>query len=334
MAWLDFASRLLPRRGWIQVEVTSYCNAACRYCPHTVYRDSWQNRQLSQAAFQLLLPELRRKQMVYLQGWGEPFLHPEFFSLVALAKQTGCRVGTTTNGMCLDIRNIYSLVTSGLDVIAFSLAGLGERNDTARCGTSFQKVLDTIEHLNRVKAQFGSARPEINLAYLLLRSGLPDLENLPRALWGLGLSQVVISTLDFVPTRELAGEILPASEAEEAELRLLLEEVVRLGRHYSLEIHYSLRPVRQRPLICPERVDRALVISADGEVSPCVFTNLPVSGVNYLADGEEIPYRHLVFGKIKEQSLEAIWRQPAYANFRRSFYTGKLALPCRQCRKL
>ena len=72
---------------WLQVEVTTHCQAACTYCPHTVYRDSWQSRHLDPALFQRLLPELSRVNLLYLQGWGEPFLHPDFFTLVSLARQ-------------------------------------------------------------------------------------------------------------------------------------------------------------------------------------------------------------------------------------------------------
>ena len=102
MPWRWLNPLLRPRLDWIQVEVTSYCNAACVYCPHTVYQGHWASRHLPLTTFAKLLPALARARLVYLQGWGEPLLHPDFFNMVALAKQAGCRVGTTTNGMLLD----------------------------------------------------------------------------------------------------------------------------------------------------------------------------------------------------------------------------------------
>lgn len=333
-SWPDFSSFLTPKFSWIQVEVTSFCNASCVYCPRTVYGDAWQSRHLPLSAFQNLLPALARAELTYLQGWGEPFLNPDFFTFLALAKKAGCRVGTTTNGMLLDSKIINLLVESGMDVIAFSLAGLNEINDAARRVTSCSKVLEAIGALNRAKARAGSRRPQINIAYLLLRSGLSDLEKLPRALQGLGLAEVVINTLDFVAAGHLLPECLPQSLEEEAELEARLQDLAQEAKGYGTHLSWRLRPPGERALLCPENVQRSLVVSADGEVSPCVFTNLPVSGANYLAHGVEVPYRRLVFGNINERPLGAIWRQPAYANFRRSFYTGKLAPPCRNCRKL
>jgi MoaA/NifB/PqqE/SkfB family radical SAM enzyme len=335
LRWPDFLSLPTPKFSWIQVEVTSFCNASCRYCPQTVYRDLWQRRHLPLSAFHQLLPALARSRMTHLQGWGEPFLHPDFFTILALAKKSGSRVGTTTNGMLLEPEKIDLLVETGLDVIAFSLAGLGHNNDQARRGTSFSQVLTAIERLNRAKARAGRGRPQINIAYMLLRSGLDDLEKLPRALAGLGIAEVVVSTLDFVAARELEAESLPGAGPQEyEELSGRLENLAATGRRQGLNISYQLGPPAGRGLLCPEQVQQALVVAADGGVSPCVFTNLPVSGVTYLGKETEVPYRRLVFGNLNEQPLRAIWRQRAYANFRRSFYTGQLALPCRHCRKL
>src|SRR4030043_358357 len=137
-----------PSFDWIQVEVTSACNAECAYCPHTVYRAFWKNRYLSLNRFRRLEDPFTRTRHVHLQGWGEPFLHPNFFDMVAIAKRAGCRVGTTTNGMCLDADHLVRIIDSGLDVIAFSLAGTDERNDIIRKGTRLDKVLKGMSGLS------------------------------------------------------------------------------------------------------------------------------------------------------------------------------------------
>ena len=335
LPWFDFSSWSIPRIAWIQVEVTTRCNAACVYCPHTAYREVWQDRFLSLAVFRRLLPAFKKTRLVHLQGWGEPFLHPNFFSLAALARQAGCRVGTTTNGMVLDEAKLRQVVGSGIDFIAFSLAGLGENHDRARPGTSFRKILECIQNLNRLKAAARCATPQIHLAYLLLKSGQPDLEKLPRILPGLGVSQVVISTLDFVPSRELAGErlLIPDLPAYE-DLQARLAQVAAAAAHFGVAVDYHLDPPGARPLLCPEKAHQAFYVAADGAVSPCVFTNLPVSRVTYMGRDGEQPYQPLVFGNLLEQDLGAIWRRKAYTHFRRTFFTGHLATPCRQCLKL
>ena len=326
MPWCWLSPLLRPRLDWIQVEVTSYCNAACVYCPHTVYQGHWASRHLPLTTFAKLLPALARARLVYLQGWGEPLLHPDFFNMVAQAKQAGCRVGTTTNGMLLDAEAITRLVESGLDLVAFSLAGADERHDAIRPGTSFKKVLQAIQALQRAKEKLGALRPAIHIAYMLLRSRAADLAKLPQVLPGLGVEQVVISTLDFVPRKELAIEtILPQTTGEYEELSASLRETAELAGRYGLKVHYQLKEPGAARLLCPENVQRALFVGADGRVSPCVFANLPVTRATYCARDGERPYQRLIWGKLEELPLAAIWRQQAYINFRGSFFTGRLS---------
>ena len=90
----------LPDLAWLQVEVTTVCNARCTYCPRTAAGSAWLNRHMDPVLFRKAITELPHIPYVHLQGWGEPLLHPEFFTLVDLALQSGSQCGATTNGRC------------------------------------------------------------------------------------------------------------------------------------------------------------------------------------------------------------------------------------------
>jgi hypothetical protein len=107
-------------------------------------------------------------------------------------------VGTTTNATLLTEATITRIVESGIDMLAFSLTGIGGTHDTWRQGTSFRQVLETIRSFQDCKRRLGKLTPRVHIAYMLLGSGLPDLARLPGTLQGLGMGQVVISTLDLV----------------------------------------------------------------------------------------------------------------------------------------
>jgi MoaA/NifB/PqqE/SkfB family radical SAM enzyme len=324
-----------PRFDWIQVEVTTSCQAACSYCPRTVYQEHWTSRHLALATFRRLLPILKRARLVHLQGWGEPFLHPDFFTLVSLARQAGCQVGTTTNGMLLEADSLRRVVDLEMAVVAFSLAGVGENNDAVRRGTSFAAVLEKIEALNEIKARKGALLPKVHVAYMLLHSGLDDLALLPQALAGLGVSQVVVSTLDFVAQPSLAGESLKLATPEEyREAAARLDELADQGRRQGLKIHAQLAPPDAWPNSCSENIARALCVAADGAIAPCVFLNLPVEAATYVTREGDRSYRSLRFGVVEEdQSLLRIWRSPDYREFRRVWSRGNTPLACRGCLK-
>ena len=91
-----------PQLEWPQVPINSDCTATCFYCPRTVYKDRWLTKHLEESLFHRLQPVFKETRLVHLQGWGEPFTNPQFFHFTRLAKNVGCQVGTTSNGMLLN----------------------------------------------------------------------------------------------------------------------------------------------------------------------------------------------------------------------------------------
>ena len=273
--------------------------------------------------------------MVFLQGWGEPFLNPEFMTMVRMAKEAGCKVGTTTNGMLLNEKIIYQLVECGMDVLAFSLAGVDENNDALRRGTSLDTILGAIHLLHETKRNLGKELPAVHIAYMLLRSKLKDIERLPLFLQGLAVNQVVVSTLDFVPCKKLECETIIPSTAEEYEdLRARLDAVKIESERFGVGFHYRLYKPGEYSSTCTENIQRSLFVSSDGMVSPCVFTNLPISQEVQIYFNEDRRYRRLTFGNAGDASIGDIWRGRAYRNFRKSFNGNGLSSICRNCRKL
>ncbi len=316
---------------WLQVEVTTACTAACGYCPRTVFRERWQERFLSRETFARLLSHFPRARHVHLQGWGEPLLHPDFFLFAQQAKAAGCRVGVTTNGMLLDEEKIQRFLDLQVDVLAFSLAGADPGQDRVRQGTRFAVVLAAMAALQRAKTRRGSAKPAVHVAYMLLNSRLGDLPRLPRVLAGLGVEQVVLSTLDYVAAPALAAEVVrPASAALWAEVAALLESTAREAGELGLALHHRLGPPGAGGRRCRENPERALVVAADGGVFPCVFTNLPAAA----PPRGQAPARLLPFGNVNEADLLDLWQAPAYRTFRQAHSRGLPPALCRGCPKL
>jgi len=329
--WRDL--QIMPQLDWMQIEVTTRCNASCHYCPRTTYRNLWDNRDLFLETFKTLLPVIADTKMVHLQGWGEPFLHPHLFEMIARAKKTGCKVGTTTNGMLLDRQGIDRLVRSGIDHIAFSMTGIGEQNDLARSGTQFSQIIGAISDLATQKKELRSETPAISVAYLLLRSHLPDFAQIVPALAGLGIQQVVINTLDFVPNKKLWNERLsPSNQGEYQELKSFFDELVEEAEKKGLGLFYHLVSPSAKGLVCTENPRRALFVSSDGSVSPCVFTNIPAPGSSHMVAGDERECRKLIFGSVAEEWLPTIWKHPHYRKFRRVFESRPHPL-CGECPK-
>lgn len=307
---------------WIQVEVSARCNAACTYCPRTVLERAPGSGLMSLQTFERLAPAFSRASMVHLQGWGEPLLHPDFLLMAERARKAGALVGTTTNGTLVTAETARRIVAAGLDTVALSLAGTGEGNDRIRQGTTLAGTLKALAELDQARREAGSRTPHLHVAYMLLRSGLCDLEFLPVLLAGRGVRQVVISTLDCVPGDGWAGETLvPATEAEHADLSARLQAVAEAGRKIGLDVRFRIASPGPGQGPCPEHPVRAAVVCADGSAVACVFANLPGP-------------RRLVFGNVNDQPLARLWKAKEWKEFRRSHGRGRPPAICQGCLKL
>jgi MoaA/NifB/PqqE/SkfB family radical SAM enzyme len=334
-----FLSRLFqsshPSLDWIQVEISSYCNGECIYCPHTEYKKNWQNRYLPMELFQNLLPAFAKTNFVHLQGWGEPFTHPDFFDMLRMAKKAGCMVGTTTNGTLLNRVNIETLVKDGLDLIGFSLAGVDEGNDSIRRGTSIKKVLECIDEIHNTMMKQRTDKPKIHIAYMLMRSGLEDLERLPDFLANAGVTQTIISSLSLVvnPTME-AESIFTLPKPEFLGLRDRLFQVRADSVKLGTDLHFHIVSPFMETFHCMENAARAVVVGSDGSVSPCVMAQVPVEGENfYYFKKQKRILRNLSFGNIADDSMYRIWDRKDYKQFVRSYRKGKSPVICMNCLK-
>jgi MoaA/NifB/PqqE/SkfB family radical SAM enzyme len=329
MAW-GWVERALDRLGapeldWVQVEITTRCNARCCYCPRTALGGRWPSQDMPLELFRSLLRCLGHTGQVHLQGWGEPLLHPEFFEMVRLCKDKGLAVSTTTNGNALDDVKLQRLIDLEVDVLGVSLAGVRpESSDALRTGTSMADLVAKMGRLAGLKAQLGRKRPAVHLAYLNVADSLEDLAALPELACGLGASKIMISEPSPVATPEIPGRTLDPERlglaAREAAYQGLAEQSQTLG----LELLWASRLRAAAARSCTENPAAACVVGVGGQVSPCVFSTAILAGKDdsrSSARGQARPHiaAPLVFGDICRDSLTRIWNSAEYARFRSLF---------------
>ncbi len=312
-----------PKLNWVQLEISGLCNARCFYCPHTIYRKDWRSRNFSFGEFLKLAPYFEKIKLLYLQGWGEPFCNPEFFNILKFAKEKNCVVGTTTNGMLLEDIQLERIVNLKLDIIAFSLTGI-EKNDVLREGTKIERIFQVIKELNSIKTRKRTLYPKINIAYMLLKSNIEELDEIPFIFKDKGINDIIISLLDFIPEDKLTNEsIVPKTEVEYEEFKNKFLKIKNLGIQNNLNIYFNLSHPYKKRDICSEQPNNSLFINSLGYVAPCVFKGIPLERKD-----------NLYFGNINEKTLFKIWNDKDYKNFRKIFYSGKIPYACEACNKL
>lgn len=326
--WQDLRDQFSLRRRLldvVQIEVTSICHGRCAYCPHVTMGEHWKSRHMEADTYARLWPLLRESMRAHLQGWGEPFTHPRFLDMVALARRAGSFVSTTTCGLRMTEDFAASLVESGLDIIAFSLAGTtAKSNDALRQGVDFKRVLESIRLLQKVRMAQAGVHLEIHIAYLVLASRVKEVRRLPGLMHELGVHAAVVSTLDPNLVPDWAHEAFAPDEQDKvAEARVELEAAAAEAACLGLDFDYSLpEPTPRRG--CLENADRTAFVDAQGYMSPCVYLNPPTS----LPD----PNRR-IFGSCLEQDPVVIWKSEAFSTFRASLTSNEPDSACLRCPK-
>jgi MoaA/NifB/PqqE/SkfB family radical SAM enzyme len=309
----------------IQVEVTSRCPGRCDYCPHTIQQDLWLSRDMDMGTFERLWPMMRKADRVHLQGWGEPLLHPGFFDMAALARKAGCAVSTTTCGLCMDRDMARKIVDSGIDIVAFSLAGTDAASNSARHGVDFARVCEAVSLLQGVRRSTTAVHLEIHFAYMMLASVMEAVRSLPGLAYRLGVHAVVVSTLDYIAGPGLEAEaFMPKETRKIARAAAVLAESGAEAKCLGVDFHWSLPRPAASGKGCRENISRTFCVAVDGSVSPCVFLNV-------LIDRPD-PKRR-VFGNVNKTDPLEIWESDAFRSFRNSLASCDAALPCRTCPK-
>jgi len=330
---------------WMQIEVSSRCNGQCCYCPTGRFPDRRRNLLMPMETFERLEPFFASADLIFLQGWGEPLLHPRFWDMARRAHQAGCQVGFTTNGILLNEGNRRALVNSGVDVMGVSVAGATPAtNDRFRAGNPLEVVDLRLRRLREEKAEADVRLPEVHVAYLLLAGNVDEIEAMVDRAEAWGASEIVVSHLSLALDASLEEESLLARPAEWPRAHERLRAAQRRARDRGLRLAYRSPASESGHRDCGENVLRSCFVSALGDVSPCVMANVGLtSDAAYRFHGRDVRFDTLTFGNVRDHELPDIWRSHAARTFRLACADQLLVgrpgadrcpTPCASCYKL
>ena len=319
VGWLRRRGAARPFEA-LQIEVTSRCNIQCVMCPVTVLADRWPRRDMRWETFEAIAAAFEHTDWVYLQGWGEPLLHRRIFDMIARAKAAGCRVGFTTNGTRLTRRTGERLLELGLDLLAVSIAGAtAATHEAIRVGSDFARLTENLRRFLLLRAERKSATPKVEVFFLMTRTNLAELPQAVELAAGLHADELVATNLDYVITPGLDELRAYSPDPPAQALRKAMEDARTAAGRAGLA--FRPYPLESREMaVCDLNPLKILFVSADGRVSPCVYTSLAgQSEIPRFFDGRSLSVPAVHFGNVGETPLMEIWDRPEYRAFRRQF---------------
>ena len=298
---LRYKIPLRPRQ--IQIEITNRCNMDCPMCQREDLGIELEH--MSWSHFTTVVDKLGQHEDITLTGWGEPFIHPRVFDMIAYCKERGHKVMVTSNGLFTKPSMVDDILNSAVDTVTFSIDSVNG-NETVTEGHTSNKVYENIEAVvkGRKPGTLG-----VRLQATLHMGCENDLYDVIRYGARIGCDIINVGRLDrqFRPNLER-----PASQQE----RFIFLKADEIARSCSIQLdwlQYSVssgltrfvyrllkKKLHRSGQYCLKTFDYAY-ITREGDVTPCCL--LPNAKMGNLLHG----------------SLGSIWKNEKFDHFRENY---------------
>ena len=297
---LRYSLPATPRQ--IQIEITNRCNMDCPMCPREVLNIELEHMDWNK--FITVVDKLTEQENITLTGWGEPFLHPCIFDMIAYCKERGHRVMITSNGLFSKEGIVEKILNCEIDELTFSIDGI--ENNGVIDGHTGNKVYGDIEKVAKLRK---NGKPLIRLQATLHEGCETDLYDVIRYGARIGCEAVNVGRID----RKYAPELKRPAPKEEERIfyeadRIASECGIRLDwLQYSvgtgfIRFFYRLlrRKLHRSGKYCLKTFDYAYV-SREGNVTPCCL--LP----------------DVKMGNLLDEDLQTVWQGEQFNHFRENY---------------
>lgn len=299
----ELSTYFKPSKPWAMpinamVEPTTLCNLRCALCPVTTGLDR-PTGNMDPDLFKKVLQETGEYLFtLLLWDWGEPFVNPQIYDMIACAKEYDIKVISSTNGHFFS-RNKQAdrLIDSGIDTVIFAIDGISDATyGVYRQGGNLKTVLRGMDTVARRKAQRKSNNPLIVFRFIVMDHNeheLPGLKNIARSS---GADVLVLKTLNAASQ----DPYFESGESNREDFTRFMPENenyrrFKIGQGGLKELRVKNNPCRNL-WTCP-------VIHWNGKIAPCTYD----------------PKGKYDLGDVSKQSFQDVWKGRSYKTMRRNF---------------
>jgi len=285
----------------LSIEPTTACNLACPECPSGLKQFTRNSGKLHLDFHKTMLRQVK-SHVFYINYYfqGEPFLHPEFLTLIKEAKKSKIYTSTSTNAHFISKEKAKEIVASGLDRLIISIDGLTQETYAQyRVNGKLSKVIEGSKFLVEAKKEIGSKTPHLIFQFLAVKPNEHEIPAVFSLAKELSIDEVRIKTAQLYDYKN--GHPLMPEQNEYSRYEL--------GKNGE----YQLKGEQGNHCW---RMWSGSVFTWDGLVVPCCFDK----------DAQH------VLGDLKEDGFGQIWKSTRYKSFRKSVFSSRNQIDiCQNC---
>jgi radical SAM protein with 4Fe4S-binding SPASM domain len=285
----------------IGIEPTTSCNLRCPECPSGLRSFTRPTGMLSESLFTNVIDELEDT-LTYLTFYfqGEPYLHPQFLSLVRYAADRKIFTSTSTNAHYLTDANARATVESGLNRLIISIDGTSQDvYESYRVGGSLEKVIEGTRRVVDWRKALKNSNLQIVFQFLVVKPNEHQVQEVEALADQLGVDGVLFKTAQIY-NYEKGSDLIPS-----------IDRYSRYSKN--ADGTFSIKNTFDNNCW---KMWQSSVITWDGKVIPCCFDK----------------DAHHVMGDLTRSSFAEIWTSQKYNQFRSTLLRSRSEIEmCRNC---
>ncbi len=339
--YYDFPLRWLPGFVFpcrnVVLELTYRCNLTCDFCYLRVEEDKLgrvlpKKNELTYEEICAIVRSLPWRSNVTFVG-GEVTIKDDFWNIVELAARRH-RVTIGTNAVLFTPEICERIVRAGVRMIGTSVDGPRDIHDAIRGPGTFDKTCTNIRRILEIRRLSGRDFPRVNMNCVMVPENIPRLAEVIDVARDVGfdacsfqildpsLSRSGINLRDDIVEAELWDKNLPPVNRDI--FSASLDELERRAR--SLGIAYNFVPLRTKAEVLDFYTGK---FAYENYACAVPWTTTRISPT-----GDVFPCLNYRIGNIRGRSLNALWNDERYREFRNRMKPRGLYQSCAGCCKM
>ena len=276
----------------IRMELTNECNLRCVFCYKSYF--NVKKEHLSIEEFLRLDPFLRNAKFLTFFTKSEPLVAKNLFPALQFCKDFEAVTYFSTNAIPLTREISEKLVDLELTFMQVSVNVFGEEYSKVYRGGQFHQLEENLQTLNEVKKQRNSDKPHLRLSFCSTKTSVVNLEEAILFAKRHQFSQGVQVTPVFAVGHDQTDETY---ESDPTYFDYYYDRARKLADELNIPFWIISNPQNQKEEVYCYDPWESINIEPNGDVYPCSVSSQ-------------------VMGNVNEQSIEEIWNNSKYQDFR------------------